>query len=86
MSISNDLLDSQFRSLLGSLSPMEKHRLLNITRQELGIDISEGVGISKLDMFFSTDDRKTQVKEMKAEAKLLRAKAREITKTIKEIV
>ena len=78
--------DQKFGNLLNSLSPVEKHRLLNLTREQLGVDISEGAGVVKSSFSYSSKDRKTQAKELMAEAKLLRAKARELSNQAKELV
>ena len=78
--------DRQFGDLMNSLSPAEKHRLLNLTREQLGIDISDGVGIEESKFSYSSKDRKTQAKELRAEAKKLRAKAKELSNQAKELV
>lgn len=78
--------DPQFGSLLNSLSPAEKHRLLNLTREQLSIDISEGAGVTKSNFSFCAKDRKTQAKELRFAAKALRAKASQLRKQAKELV
>ena len=76
MSKNNELLNCQFRSLVGCLSTHEKHHLLNVTRKEIGVDISKNSNGFKLDNFFSTKDRKTQEKEIRLEMKRLRSHIR----------
>jgi len=46
--------DKQFGSLLNKLSPAEMHRLMNILRNELRIDISKSVVENKDNFSFST--------------------------------
>ena len=76
MSENSELLNCQFRSLVGGLSTYEKHHLLNVTRKEIGVDISKSSNGFKLDTFFSTKDRKTQEKEIRLEMKRLRSHIR----------
>lgn len=78
--------DKKFGDLLNSLSPAEKHRLLNLTREQLGVDISEGVGAVKYNFSYTSKDRKTQAKELRCKAKSLRAKARELSNQAKELM
>ena len=72
----NELLDCQFKSFLGCLSTHEKHRLLNITRSEIGVDISKNNNGFNLEGFFNTKDRVTQEKEIRLEMKRLRSHIR----------
>ena len=76
MSKKTELLNCQFQSLVGCLSTHEKHHLLNVTRNEIGIDISKNSNGFKLDTFFSTKDRVTQKKEIRLEMKRLRSHIR----------
>ena len=76
MSKKNELLECQFRHLLNSLSTHEKHHLLNVTRNEIGVDISENVNGFNIDTFFCTKDRKTQEDEIKVELKRVRLRIR----------
>ena len=54
MSKKTELLECQFRHLLDSLSTHEKHHLLNVTRKEIGVEISENVNGLNIDTFFCT--------------------------------
>ena len=76
MSKKDELLNCQFKSLVGSLSTYEKHHLLNVTRKEIGIDISNNVNGFKLHNFFCTKDRKTQEDDIKVEMKRIRKQIR----------
>ena len=76
MSKKNELLECQFRHLLDSLSTHEKHHLLNVTRKEIGVDISENVNGYNIDTFFCTKDKKTQKDDIKVEMKRVRLRIR----------
>ena len=84
MSKNNELLNCQFKSLLDCLSIHEKHHLLNIVRNEIGVDISEGVGKFNLDeYFFNTKSRKEQEEDIKVELRRVRKSIRTLKQEVK---